>query len=145
MQSRHREVPKCIAQIFTFSPAIVSTLQQHWSKTSKLMRFVSLHFRPVVTGEFWGSSPQICCAQKTFFKHKRNTKILPLIICVFSVPQRSLSWMVHLAQWTQYSKINLSIYQLSATFSKWPLCQINSMTHTRSGGFRVGGPEARLK
>jgi len=40
---------------------------------------------------------------------------------VFSVPRRSLSWRVHLAQWTQYCQIYRSIYQLNATFSKWLL------------------------
>ena len=30
--------------------------------------------------------------------------------CVFYVPQYSLSWRVHLAQWTQHFQINLSIY-----------------------------------
>jgi len=31
-------------------------------------------------------------------------------LCAFSVSRRSLSWRVHLAQWTQYQRINLSIH-----------------------------------
>jgi len=30
-------------------------------------------------------------------------------LCVFSVPRCSLSWRVHLAEWTQYRQMNLSI------------------------------------
>jgi len=37
----------------------------------------------------------------------------------FSLPRLSLSWRVHLVQWTQYRQINLSIYPLNAAFSKW--------------------------
>jgi len=39
---------------------------------------------------------------------------------VFSVSRRSVSWRVHLAQWTQYRQVNLSIYPLNVAFSKWP-------------------------
>jgi len=40
-------------------------------------------------------------------------------LCVFSVSRRSLSWRIHLSQWTQNQKINLSVYPLSAAISKW--------------------------
>ena len=46
-------------------------------------------------------------------------------LCVLSVPRRSLSWRVHLAQWTQYQQINLSTYPLNAAISKRPSSQIN--------------------
>ena len=36
------------------------------------------------------------------------------------VTRLSLFWRVHVAQWTQYRQINLSIYPLSAAFSKCP-------------------------
>jgi len=35
-----------------------------------------------------------------------------------SLPQLSLSWRIHLEQWTQYRQINLSIHLLNADFSK---------------------------
>jgi len=38
--------------------------------------------------------------------------------CVFSVPLRLLFWRVHLAHWTQYLQINLSIYQVRARLVK---------------------------
>jgi len=37
--------PKRWAQLRSVSQSLVSTLQKHRSKTSKLIRFVSLHFR----------------------------------------------------------------------------------------------------
>jgi len=46
---------------------------------------------------------------------------------VFSVPWRSLSSRVHLAQWTRYYQINLSIYSLNAAYSKLPSSQINCL------------------
>ena len=46
-------------------------------------------------------------------------------LCVFSVPRRSLSWRIHLAQRTKYQQINLSIYPRNAAISKWPASQIN--------------------
>jgi len=42
--------PKRLAQMRSVSHAHVSTLQKHRSKTSKLIRFGSLHFRPLATG-----------------------------------------------------------------------------------------------
>ena len=45
-------------------------------------------------------------------------------ICVFSMPWRSLSWRVHLAQRTQYHQMNLSIYPLHTAISMWPSSQI---------------------
>ena len=36
---------------------------------------------------------------------------------VFTLPQFSLSWRVHLAQWTQYRKLNLSAYLLYLSLS----------------------------
>jgi len=46
-------------------------------------------------------------------------------LCVSSVFWRSLSWIAHLAQWTQYLQINLSVHPLNAGFWKWPPSQIN--------------------
>jgi len=46
-------------------------------------------------------------------------------LCAFSVTRRSLSWIVRLAQWTQWHQINLSFYPLNAALSKWLSSQIN--------------------
>jgi len=45
--------------------------------------------------------------------------------CVFSLPRHSFSWRVHPAQWSQYRRINLSIYPLNAAYQKWFSSQIN--------------------
>ena len=37
--------PKRLAQLRSVPHSFVSTLQKHWSKTSKLIRFGNLHFR----------------------------------------------------------------------------------------------------
>jgi len=75
---------KRIAQLRSVSHNLVSTLQKHRPKTSKLIRFGSLHFRSVATGGFQGQCPpnillhpKFCCAQKYLFLNIKNTKILP--------------------------------------------------------------------
>jgi len=45
---------------------------------------------------------------------------------LFFGARRSLSWKVHLAQWTQYSQINMSTYiSAKSSLLKWPSSQIN--------------------
>jgi len=98
---------KRIAQIRSVSHALVPTLQKHRSKTWKLIRFGSLHFRPLATGEVLGQfphkffvPPKYCCAHK---------KSCPLKM--YFAPSNHKTWLrVCYICWT--SKIILNSTQL---------------------------------
>jgi len=64
--------PKSLAQLSNVSHALVSTLQKHRSKMSKLIRFGSLHFRdnlgwPRTAVRMW-----LICSNKTLYHKKRS-------------------------------------------------------------------------
>ena len=90
--------PKRLAQLRSVSHTLVSTLQKHRSKTSKLIRFDSLHFRDI-----WGwprtavRTWLICSKRKLYHK---ETIFLPLchcttIFCVIDTLTTFIAQIVH--------------------------------------------------
>jgi len=72
--------PKRLAQLRSVSHALVSTLQKHWSKTSKLMRFGSLNFRnnwgwPCTAVGKW----LICSNRKLYNKNEKPHCVINLL------------------------------------------------------------------
>jgi len=51
-------------------------------------------------------------------------KLLTGLSLSFSLSRLSLSWRVHLAQWTKYRQINLSIYPLNGPSQSGPLAKL---------------------